>query len=177
MSTIYVGIDNGASGSIGVLGLPGGPKYFPPPTKKHHDYTKVKNQITRIDWEGLVKAMLNEVVKPVLEANSVGADLRVVCVLERPFVNPGMFKTTGRALRALESTLIMLEHLGLPFQYCDSRGWQKLLLPQGLKGSPALKKASKEVGCRLFPELEAQIKKQKDADGLLIAEWARREAL
>lgn len=58
--------------------------------------------------------------------------------------------------------------------YCDSKHWQRILLPKGAKG-PELKKASMDIGCRLFPEHEKLIRKHKDADGLLIAEWARRE--
>lgn len=34
-----------------------------------------------------------------------------------------------------------------------------------------------DIGCRLFPGLSTTITKHKDADGLLIAEWARREGL
>jgi hypothetical protein len=50
------------------------------------------------------------------------------------------------------------------------------MFPKGLKGIE-LKKASMDIGIRLFPHLEEVIIKQKDADGLLIAEWARRNNL
>ena len=51
------------------------------------------------------------------------------------------------------------------------------MLPKGIEGSAELKKASKDIGCRLFPSQADLINKHKDADGLLIAEWARRESL
>ena len=55
-----------------------------------------------------------------------------------------------------------------------NKEWQKTMLPQGLKGSDQLKKASMDVGKRLFPCLSAIIDKHKDADGLLMAEHFRR---
>ena len=59
---------------------------------------------------------------------------------------------------------------------CHMKIWQKKLLPQGCKGED-LKRASEDIGLRLFPSLRPVIKKHKDADALLIAEWARREDL
>jgi len=49
-----------------------------------------------------------------------------------------------------------------------------VLLPQGIKGDE-LKVASKDIGCRLFPEHTELIVKHKDADGILIAEYCRRK--
>ena len=65
----------------------------------------------------------------------------------------------------------MLEKLGIPYQFIDSREWQSVMLPKGTKGSDLLKKASYDIGKRLFPGL---VEKQKDADSLLIAEFVRR---
>jgi hypothetical protein len=86
-------------------------------------------------------------------------------------VNSTRFNATLSAIRALEATLIALEESQFPYEYIDSKEWQKLLLPKGLKGSDELKKASLDVGKRMFPELEIK----KDADGLLIAEFMRRK--
>jgi hypothetical protein len=41
----------------------------------------------------------------------------------------------------------------------------------GIKGTPELKKASAQVGIRLYPSQAEIINKQKDADGLMIAHW------
>lgn len=173
MAKLYFGIDNGASGSIGVLPPNASPMYLTPPTKQIQDYTKKANMITRID-QPLLEGMLVELLFKWVEVKDV-SDIKAI--LERPFVNPMMFKTTGRALRSFEATLITLERLNIPHEFIDSRAWQKEFLPEGIKGAPKLKKASKEVGMRIFPSLEAEIKRQGDADGLLIAEWARRHGL
>jgi len=50
-------------------------------------------------------------------------------------------------------------------------------LPKGVQGAPELKKASMDIGLRLFPDQANVINKHKDADGLLIAEWSRRMQL
>jgi len=49
-----------------------------------------------------------------------------------------------------------------------------VMLPHGVKGPAELKKASADIGKRLFPGQTEAIDKHKDADGLLMAEWARR---
>ena len=56
--------------------------------------------------------------------------------------------------------------------YVDSKDWQKVLLPKGTKGSDELKKASLDIGNRLFPQFADN--KHKDRDGILIAEYGRR---
>jgi len=66
-----------------------------------------------------------------------------------------------------------LEDAQWPYEYIDSKEWQKVLLPKGIKGSDELKKASLDIGKRMFPTLKIK----KDADGLLIAEYLRRKYL
>ena len=156
----YIGIDNGVSGSIGIIR--GEETFFlNTPTKSELNYTKKKAIITRIDHNLLA---------------SILAAYKDNCfvILERPMVNPQRFQATTSALRALESTLIVIENLNLPIAYIDSKIWQKMLLPSGIKGSDELKKASMDIGCRLFPQHAENIKKHKDADGMLIAEYCRR---
>ena len=67
--------------------------------------------------------------------------------------------------------MIVIEQLRLPYRYIDSKEWQKELLPSGL-AKLELKIASLQIGQRLFPNVN--FKGFPDADGLLIAEWARR---
>ena len=173
--TVYVGVDNGATGAIGVIGIGPKPFMFLPPVKNEQDYTKKAQNITRIDWEAYRKLLSEMVVMPTML--KYGSEASIKAFIERPFVNPGAFRTTVCAVRAFEATIIVMEHLGIPWQPIDSRAWQSKLLPEGLKGAPKLKKASRDIGIRMFPHLEDQIKAQKDADGLLIAEWARRSNL
>lgn len=159
---IYIGVDNGVSGSIGIIFDDGTYLYYPTPTKTEQSYTKAKQNISRIDYDGL-----QNIFEP------LAAD-DVFVVLERPMVNPTRFKASVSAVRALEATLIVIEHRHYPYLYLDSKEWQKAMLPSGLEG-PDLKIASLDIGKRLFPKIEW--KKLKDADGLLMAEYARRKGM
>ena len=162
MKNIYIGIDNGVSGSVGILD---GPDYhfWKVPTISQQNYTKKKGNITRINHPKLKKWLR------LWKGNNV------FMMIERPMVNPTRFKATTSALRSLESVLIAVEALKFRIEYIDSKEWQKELLPKGVKGSPELKKASHDIGLRLFPKEATTIKKQKDADGILIAEYCRRK--
>jgi hypothetical protein len=164
MHEIYVGIDNGVTGSIGIIDLiKNETQFILTPVFAEQNYTKAKANISRIDTK-----KLTEILKPYI-------GMKVHVSLERPLVNPGRFKSTVSALRALEATLVVIEDLGFSRAYIDSKEWQKVLLPSGLKGSDDLKKASEDIGCRLFPQHADLIKKHKDADGMLIAEYSRKQ--
>lgn len=163
MSKIYIGIDNGVSGTIAVVGDDVETVFMKTPTKKEQNYTKEKQSITRLDATTFVEFLKQ------YEPNDV------VVVMERPLVNPTMFKTTLCAIRCFEAELTLIESLKLKHMYIDSKEWQKSLLPKGVKGSDELKKASLDIGNRLFPQFEEM--KHNDRDALLIAEWARRNNL
>lgn len=171
MNKIYIGIDNGTSGSIGVVG-PGIELFFTPATKQTLAYTSSKaGKTIRIDHPEFRKQI--KYVLDFAEENKA----QVMVLFERPMVNATRFTATKSALRCFESELICIEELEIPYEVIDSKKWQKLLLPAGLKKSEALKFASLEIGSRLFPKFKDEFKKQKDADGMLIAEWARRGQL
>lgn len=158
----YLGIDNGVSGSVGIIVVSKNSRetyFFKMPTFSEQSYTKKKANITRIDVRRL-RAILGKF-----------KDAQVV--LERPMVNPARFRASTSALRALEATLITLETLGMSKIWVDSREWQKILLPKGVKGAD-LKKASLDIAARMFPEHKDAIVKQKDGDGILLAEHCRR---
>lgn len=160
----YIGIDNGVSGSIGIIPSSGAnAKMIITPTFSAFNYTKQVKKLTRIDTMAL---------KQFLRSSRIESPFAVI---ERPMVNPTRFLATQSALRALEATLIALEGLSIPYQFIDSKEWQKGILPRGIKGSDILKAASLDIGNRLFPQFTTMYK--KDADGILIAEWARRERL
>lgn len=164
---VYIGIDNGTTGTIGWVGdLSSGTEETP--VVHEQSYTKAKNIISRIDSRQLTSDIRGIVGK--FEPSEC------LVVIERPMINPMRFKASISAARSLEATLCVIEQLGLPHMYADSRDWQKKLLPQGCKGDD-LKTASRDIGSRLFPHCADVITKHKDADGLLIAEWARREGL
>lgn len=163
MSKIYIGVDNGVSGSIGII-TDTVSTFQPMPVKECLSYTKKVRHLNRIDCMELSK-ILNGMPHP------------IIVVIERPMVNPKRFHASVSAIRALEATLIVVENYGIPYQYIDSKQWQKVLIPAGIKGTEDLKRASAEIGKRMFPQLSTEIDKQKDADGLLIAEFARRAQL
>ena len=156
---LYIGIDNGVSGSIGWTdGMVNG--QIKTPVFKQQNYTKVKGNISRID-HCFLKEWLKDLTK---------GYLAFFAVLERPMVNPGRFKASISAVRALESTQLILDQQGIPYQFVDSKEWQTDMLQKGIKGSPELKKAGIQVASRLFPNIVCK----PDADGILLAEWARR---
>lgn len=162
MSKIWVGIDNGVSGSIGIVGEGIEPIFIKTPTKREQDYTKSKKIVTRLDYSMFMSLFS-------------GLNKNDVCVIiERPLVNPTRFNATVSALRCHESELIMIELLGCKHMFIDSKEWQKVMLPKGCAGDE-LKKASLDIGNRLFPQFEDV--KHPDRDGILIAEYARRRNL
>lgn len=163
MNKVYIGIDNGVSGSIGWVDNNGESGFCATPVFKTLNYQKTANKLNRVDVNALELLLMG-----IMELG------HPIALVERPMVNPSRFKASTSALRALEATLIVLEKLNIGIQYVDSKEWQKYILPSGLKGSPVLKKASIDIGIRIFPQFEKEIRKQKDADGILIAEWARR---
>lgn len=154
--SIKIGFDNGVSGSIGIISEKE-VKYLSMPIFKVLNYTKKKGYVNRIDTDKL-KDILSEY-------EGSGAIVKV----ERPMVNPSRFKASVSSIRALEATCIVLEQMGFGYKFVDSKGWQKEFLPTGIKGSAALKEASRMKGIQLYPHLEGEITKQKDADGLFIA--------
>lgn len=157
----YIGIDNGVSGTIGIVTQSGESLFIKTPVKKEQDYTKKKKEISRIDAGRLIEVL-----------SKYGESKECFIVMERPLVNPTRFQATASALRCHEAELIIIESLGIPFQFVDSKDWQKDMLPKGCEDT---KKASLEIGARLFPQFRDF--KHPDRDGILMAEWARRKAL
>jgi len=165
MNKLYVGIDNGTSGAIGMVSDDSTYSFWlPTPIKIELSYTKTKQNISRIDFPKLIELFKDYILIH---------DAPVRVVMERPRVNPQQFKTTMSAMRSLEATLIVVEGLKIPFSYVDSKQWQKELLPSGLKDKE-LKEGSKQIGKRLFPNIDFG---KSDCDAILIAEWARKNKL
>ena len=154
-------MDNGTSAEcIGVVADGGEAQALKLPVKKELSYTKEVRHITRVDCPALIKLFECLII----------TDNVYVVGLERPMINSTRFNASLSAIRALEATLIALEATELRYEYIDSKTWQNVMLPKGIKGSEELKKASGDVGRRLFPKLKIK----KDADSLLIAEYLRR---
>lgn len=154
---IFLGIDNGVSGSVGIIGATA--EYVKTPVIRVLNYTKTKQWLHRVDAKKLHNLL------------NIKFENDVLCLIERPMINPGRWRSTMSAMRAMEATLIVLDMLRIPYLFIDSKEWQKKLLPKGLEKGE-LKEASLQVGKRLFPKIN--FKGHTDADGLLIAEYARR---
>jgi hypothetical protein len=151
----YIGIDNGVSGGITILSDDGTVLiHVKTPIKNCLNYTKAKAFINRIDFKALTDVLAGY--------------QNPFCMIERPMVNPGRFKASVSAIRCVEATEILLEALQIPYQFLDSREWQKALLPSGLV-KEELKRAADSVAHRLFPKLTVV-----NADSVLIAEYCRR---
>lgn len=164
MHRLFIGIDNGVTGTIGILGE-SAPAFMETPVKKEQNYTKKKDLITRID-----SVALRDIIAGAMQG--LRPD-EVIVGMERPMFNPERYNATVSAARAFEAQLCVIESLGLPLVYMDSREWQRELLPQGVSGSE-LKKASRDIASRLFPGLSEGISHHGDGDGILIAEHMRR---
>ena len=163
---LYIGIDNGCTGTIGLCGVKP-EQMVETPVKMEQSYTKTKKNISRVKVPEF---------KQLLETWTNGVDpFDVLVVMERPMINPMRFAASISAARCLEAELGVIEQLGFPHMYVDSREWQPKVLPKGIKGSDQLKDASHDVGLRLYPHLEKVIEKHGDADGLLIAHVAAKE--
>jgi len=159
---VFVGIDNGVTGSIGVVDPAEHQAYqILTPTVKELSYTKKKAFMTWIDYEEM-RQFFEDIMKD---------DVQIISALERPMINPGRFKASVSAVLAWQTTLLILKLLKIPYEYIDSREWQKKLLPSGLK-KEELKRASYDIAKRMYP---FAVIEGKDADGLLIAEHIKRK--
>ena len=158
MSKTYIGIDNGSTGTIGII-APGGVQFLETPVVESLHYGKKGGLIKRLD-RAAFKALFSG-INP----------LEAVVKIERPFTaGPMMINAMLHAHRFFEATICTLEDLGFGYEVIDSGTWQKAMLGE-VKGSPELKKASKLRATQLYPQFTDAIKRHGDADGLLIAHF------
>jgi len=165
---VYIGIDNGITGSIGIIN---GDKtrYYKMPIKPTLNYQKTKiKHINRIDTKKLKEILLENTTAENFEK------LATRTLIERPMVNTQRFEATTSALRALEAVLITLEEVGIGYEFIDSKEWQRKLLPymqcSKEEFSRKIKEISLERAKQIFPTLD--FADFKDGDGLLIAWYA-----
>lgn len=169
MNKVYIGWDNGV-GTISILWPDGTADYSLTPIRKCLSYTKKKNYVSRIDVIK-VKELINKWLEKYPDHSIVNVGI------ERPFTsnNPLYKKGVVIGARMHEAQLIIIEDLGLAYEFVDSDGWQKLFLPKGVEGSTELKAASLDIGKRKWPHLANKMK--KDADSLFIALYLRHKEL
>lgn len=168
--TVFIGIDNGPSGSIGIQiynskGMRQEVQFFETPTYMMQDYTKAKQRISQLDLLALRKQW------------KIFKEYNVYIAMERPLVNPGRFTATKVGLRVHQQFLDLCKILRFPEPVSlDSKQWQKKFLPKGTTGEE-LKKRSKEIGMKIWPMCADAMRKHKDADGMFISEWIRKEIM
>ena len=163
MDRTIISADNGVSAYWTILHSNDDVDYFKIPTKSQRNYQKTKERnITRVDVKQLQLTLCSNIHK-------YQPEIPIEVILERPMVNLSRFQASMSAMRALEATLIALEQIDVPPPiFIDSKSWQSIMLPN-IEGSDELKKASLELGKKLYPK----IKFKKDADSLLMALWYR----
>lgn len=166
---LYIGIDNGVTGSICLMDELGtNAQMFKVPTISEQDYTIKIQNVTRLDGARFIEILK---IYPV--------EFLRFAYIENPLVQPARFKATMSGIRCMEAQLICLRILNVGRQFIPPRIWQKEILGTGLSKAKEvqLKQLSSDIGKRLYPQFSQFIDKQKDADALLIAEWARRNRL
>jgi hypothetical protein len=153
----FIGIDNGVTGAITILSNENDIMlHEKTPVTKCLNYTKKKAFVNRVNFREFKKFLRN-------------AGNNTFCFIERPMIDPKRWPATVSAIRCLEATMIILEELEIPYQFIDSKEWQKELLPSGLV-KDELKTAADSVAKRLFPK-----QKIVNADSILIAEYCLRK--
>ena len=166
MAKCYLGMDNGTTGTLGVV-YNDFIKFQKNPVRSVQHYTQKAQKRTRLDIVAF-QELLDEI------HNMVGND-PIYAVLERPMTGKGSTAVIS-GMRFFEACCIMLEINGIGYEVIDSKKWQKMFLPD-VKGSKELKNASRDRAIQMHPEFEELIKKHGDADGLLIAKYAQRSNL
>lgn len=155
---ITIGIDNGSTGSIGII-APEYRRFLETPSMKSF-LGKAERKIMRVNHVELMK-LFGGMVR-----DNYVSDIKAY--IERPY--------TGRFMnamlpgqRAFEATLVCLETHRIAYEVIDSKAWQKSIIGASVKGSDNLKAASAAIGKKFFPDFSDIIDKHGDADGLLIA--------
>ncbi len=166
---IYIGIDPGLFGGIAAVGpVPGQANVWDTPTL----------EVLRKSGSGTVRKPGKRTVYAVatmasLLRGATGGGPAVV-LLESSSPHPGEGVVAAASIargQALWEALAVA--LGLPLETTTPASWKrKMGLPTG-----ADKDASRLLAMRLFPGLEAELRRKKDngrAEALLLAEWGRR---
>jgi len=150
---IFIGIDNGTTGTIGFYRNGVGQNYKMP-TMQRDGFLQKEKKENRIDFLSLCDFIKNK-------TQGVPKEM-IYLAIERPFQGANSF-TSSIANRSFEAQRIAVELSGCDCAVVAASYWQKDLLGSSGKKS---KECARELADSLFPE-----RKIKDQDGLLIAYW------
>lgn len=158
----FLGIDNGVSGTIGIIQVNKEPMCFPIPTVEEVDFhSGEERMITRINH-----SLLNVIFSGLNPE-------KTMCFMERPMYNNRRFAQSISAARAFESVLLSLEKFEIRKEVIDSKKWQNYFFPTNhrRREKGMTKLLSNTVGKKLFPSLDAS--EVDDYDGILIAKYCQ----
>ena len=135
--------------------------FMPLPVTDVQDYPRKKTIISRVRTLDLLGMLA-----PLPTENVAHA------IIERPdtYLPQSRYVTT---LRQLEAVITVLELLTIPYEFVDAKEWQHTMLPSGLKAGAPTRRASMDIGKRLFPQHIDTINSIGHADALLLAEFYR----
>lgn len=169
---IYIGIDNGITGTIGAVTDSG--KFLDflfTPTFSQTNYTKDEGGFrTRVHVEQLRKVLAGIITKgagdiqPIIRDHAQYWDQHmstrpeIKVVMERPMINPRRFPASISAVCALEATLIVLESMNLAYEVIAPQKWQSEMLPK----VPKKKETREEKKERLKKEKGKPKKKEEN---------------
>lgn len=162
-SKVYIGIDNGVSGSIAILTSNGELLgWSRTPTYKRLSYAKTGRLESCID-----RVHLKYLLQPYKDGPAL-------VLMEYPYLNPTQFATSFSATTSFADTRSVVEDLGMAHDFKPAKEWQKVMIPN-VKGTIDLKQASTSLAKRLYPKLV--IPKGCDGDAVCLAEYGRRKGL
>lgn len=157
------------------------------------DYTQEIKYINRIDHVNLKKWFEYQIE---IGKKYLTEELKPLVILERPMVNPQRFNSSKIALRAFESTLIVLELLNLDYIIIDSKKWQHYFFgkntslidlkyesqKRGIEvidsyGQLTNKDLEKCINNELITEMKNIMVSHGDGDSLLMCEYAIQELI
>lgn len=169
-SGVYVGIDNGSTGSIGYMA--GTYTSLLPMSKLCRRYTGNKKG-TGLELDPL------EFYRYISNIQKEHGKIRMLAI-EKPFTNPGQVMTMVAARGMFSAIQAILEILAVPYIVVGAQEWQKKFLNGEVtatanKGEKETKLRSRILGSQRWPELADPIKHQKDADALWLALHAKQQ--
>lgn len=100
------------------------------------------------------------------------AEYATRAIIERPSSSMP-FSRHVETVRRLEAVLVVLELLTISYEFIDKSEWERTMLPRGLKPGAPTRRASLDIGKRLFPNHAEAIESIGHADALLLAEFYR----
>ena len=170
-SSVFIGIDNGSTGSIGIQvynanGVRTKYRFMETPTFMMQDYQKRAKRISQLDFD-VLRRMLRRY-------RDEGCEIHTA--MERPTTGK-FFNTMICAARIHQQYIDLFTFMRVPMpQVIDSKQWQEKFLPHGTR-KEGLKRASLELALRRWPKYADVMSKHKDADGMWICEWMRKEIM